>query len=128
MKRGFQIFLWTFGGTVMLIALAHVVWGPAAIPGAQAVSATMDSEDRFYAVFFGAYGLLVARSAIRVEHNTALIRALAATFFVGGLARLVSIVAVGLPHPFFLAMTALELVIPVAMMFVQRRIAETAPA
>ena len=48
---------------------------------------------------------------------------LAATFFVGGLARLVSIATVGLANPFFIAMTVLELLIPFFMVFMQSRIA-----
>ena len=51
------MFLGLFGATVILIASAHVVWGPAAIPGSIPVNATMDSEDRFDATMFAAYGV-----------------------------------------------------------------------
>jgi Domain of unknown function (DUF4345) len=37
---------------------------------------------------------------------------LAVTFFLGGLARVVSMLAVGLPHPLFSALTLLELGLP----------------
>jgi hypothetical protein len=47
---------------------------------------------------------------------------LAGAFFVGGLARMVSILAVGPPNAFFLAMTALELVLPPFMVLIQARI------
>jgi hypothetical protein len=46
--------------------------------------------------------------------------------FVGGLARLVSMAAVGPPNAFFLAMTGLELTVPALMILVQRRV--SAPA
>jgi hypothetical protein len=57
-----------------------------------------------------------------IERKSAVVYLLAATFFVGGLARLVSVVSVGLPNPFFVAMTALELLIPVFKVFMQSRI------
>ena len=34
-----------------------VVLGPATIPGSVRINATMDSEDRFYAIMFAAYGV-----------------------------------------------------------------------
>jgi len=46
------------------------------------------------------------------------------TFFVAGLARVVSIVAVGLPDPFFVAMLVLELLVPIVVAVVQRRVAK----
>jgi len=43
-------------------------------------------------------------------------------FFVGGLARLLSVWAVGPPNGFFVAMTVLELVIPIVAALVQSKI------
>jgi hypothetical protein len=48
------------------------------------------------------------------------------TFFVGGLARLVSMAAAGLPNTFFIAMTVLELLIPFLIGFLQWRVAKAA--
>ena len=47
---------------------------------------------------------------------------LLAAFFVGGLARLLSVWAVGPPNGFFVAMTVLELVIPIVAALVQSKI------
>lgn len=41
-----------------------------------------------------------------------LIRFLAVVMFVGGLGRLASMVVLEVPHPFFIGLTALELVLP----------------
>ena len=59
MRRGLQIFFVMFGVIDIVIALLHIVFGPSSIPGSVPVNATMDSEDRFYATFFAAYGVAV---------------------------------------------------------------------
>ncbi len=126
MRKAFQVFLGLFGTTTIGIALLHVVLGPSAIPGAIPVNATMDSEDRFYATLFGAYGVALLWSVGGIEGKSRLVYFLAAAFFVGGVARLVSMMAVGRPNSFFVAMTALELVIPVVMVFMQSRLSRSA--
>ena len=126
MKRAFQVFLGLFGVSAIAIAALHIVLGPAAIPGSIPVNATMDSEDRFYATLFAAYGVALLWSIKDIERKSMVVYFLALTFFVGGLARLVSLAAVGLPNTFFVAMTVLELLIPFFMAFMQSRIAEPA--
>jgi hypothetical protein len=128
MRRSLQVFLGLFGTTAILIASLHIVLGPSAIPGSIPVNATMDSEDRFYATLFGAYGVALLWCIGDIERKSRCVYFLAATFFAGGLARVVSILAVGPPNAFFLAMTVLELVIPAAMLFVQTRISNPASA
>ena len=105
MKKFLQVFLGLFGVTAIFIALLHIVFGPAAIPGSVPVNATMDSEDRFYATMFAAYGVALLWCIKDIGRKSQVVYFLALTFFVGGLARLVSIAASGLPHPFFIAMT-----------------------
>jgi hypothetical protein len=85
----------------------------------------MDSEDRFYATMFAAYGVALLWCIKDVERKSQVVYFLALTFFVGGLARLVSIAAVGLPNIFFIAMTVLELLIPFVMAFLQSRVSKT---
>ena len=58
------------------------------------------------------------------ERKTLVVYLLALTF-VGGLARLVSMAVVGPPNTFFIAMTVLELLIPLFMAFIQSRISKT---
>ena len=127
-KKTFQVFLGLFGIAAILIALLHVVLGPSAIPGSVSVNATMDSEDRFYATLFAAYGVALLWCIKDIERKSIVVYFLAAAFFAGGLARLVSVAAVGLPNTFFIAMTVLELLIPLFMVFMQSRIAKSAGA
>ena len=125
MKKSLQVFLGLFGMAAILIASLHVVLGPSAIPGSVPVNATMDSEDRFYATLFGAYGVALLWCIRDIERKSRVVYLLALTFFVGGLARLVSMVVVALPNTFFIAMTVLELAIPFLMAFMQSRISKT---
>jgi Domain of unknown function (DUF4345) len=125
-KRALQVFSGLFGITAIFIALSHVVLGPPAIPGSIPVNATMDSEDRFYATLFAAYGAALIWCIRDIEKKSRTVYFLAATFFAGGLARLISIAFVGPPNGFFIAMTVLELTIPAFMAIMQRRISKSA--
>jgi len=128
MRKGLQIFFVVFGLTAIAIALLHVVLGPSAIPGSVPVNATMDSEDRFYATLFGAYGVALLWCVKDIERKSRVVYFLLAAFFVGGLARLLSVWAVGPPNGFFVAMTVLELVIPIVAALVQSKISsDSAP-
>jgi hypothetical protein len=74
--------------------------------------ATMDSELRFYAALWGAYGILLVMAGANITAHLDLIPWLAAVFFAGGVGRAISLVAVGPPHPFFTALMAVELLLP----------------
>jgi hypothetical protein len=112
MRRALQIILIVGGIATTLIALAHIAIGPAVIPGSVPVNPTMDSEDRFYATIFLGFGLALLWCAASVDHRSKFIRFLIALFFLGGCARVISILLVGPPNLFFQAMTALELLLP----------------
>lgn len=107
-----RLFLTVFGMVCVGIALAHIVFGPGAIPGSVPVNATMDSEDRFYATLFLGFGVAHVWAARDLAHRGGVILALQAVFFAGGLARIVSLIAVGSPGPLFLFLGGLELAIP----------------
>ena len=104
------------------ISLAHIILGPGAIPGSIPVNATMDSQDRFFAALFLAYGVAVLWCLKDWRSRLFEIRVLVAVLFVGGLARLVSIAIVGLPHPFYVTMTIVEIVLPLAVAWLAARV------
>jgi hypothetical protein len=122
MRKGLQVLLAVGGLTAISISLLHIVRGPACIPGSIPVNATMDSEDRFYATLFGAYGAALLWCVRDIESKGTYVRLLALVFFIGGVARIVSILAVGVPNTFFIAMSILELVLPLVMLFMNSRV------
>ena len=78
--------------------------------------ATMDSELRFYAPFWGVYGLALLAVARDLPAKLRFVPPLAALFFVGGAGRAISYVAVAPPHPFFTLLMAIELILPVVFL------------
>lgn len=78
--------------------------------------ATMDSELRFYAPLWGAYGLVLLHIARRLPATLGWIPPTAALFFLGGIGRAISWLAVGAPHPFFLLLMVIELVLPLVFL------------
>ena len=101
-----------FGAVCSLIALAHIAMGPAAIPGSVPVNATMDSEDRFYATLFLGFGAAMVWSGMDLANRRPVLGALLIVFFLGGLARIISWIAVGPPIGLFIVLGAVELVLP----------------
>jgi hypothetical protein len=119
--RPLKLILAIGGGLAVLIGLSLIFFGTAFVPGAGTVSRTVDSEFRFYATLFVAYGGVLLWCLVGTAGQHRVIMVLAGVLFAGGLARLCSMLAVGLPHPFFMAMTLLELALPPVMILLLRR-------
>mgnify|MGYP000238373438 CR=1 FL=1 len=75
----------------------------------------MDSEDRFYATLFLGFGaaLIWASNDLIARRNV--FRFLLLIFFLGGIARIISAVMVGLPNGLFQFLGAVELILPIAL-------------
>ncbi|MEQ9505480.1 MAG: DUF4345 domain-containing protein [Hyphomonas sp.] len=112
MRTALRYFTLVFGAVCCLIALAHILIGPSAIPGSVPVNATMDSEDRFYATLFLGFGAAMIWCSQDLMARGRLFDVLMLVFFLGGVARIISAVSVGLPVPLFQFLGALELIIP----------------
>ena len=119
MVKSYKVFLGLFGVTDIVIGMLHIIFGPSVIPGSVPVNATMDSEDLFYATLFVGFGVALIWCIRDVEQKSLFIYFLASIFFADGIAGLVSMISVGLPVDFFVAMTLLELMIPLGMVWVQ---------
>lgn len=101
------------GGAVATSAGLHTLLGGGkSFPPWRHAGAMVESELRFYAAFYVAYGLLVFRTAGRVDRDPPAVHALAAALFLAGLGRAGAWLTVGKPHPLQRALLAIELAAP----------------
>jgi Domain of unknown function (DUF4345) len=115
------------GGAVATAAGLHTVLaGARSVPGGPAAGAEMESELRYYAGFYVAYGLAALRTAPRADRDPAAVRALAGALFLSGLARAGAWRANGRPHPLQRALLAVELGLPPLLVGAQARAASEA--
>ena len=116
------------GGAIATAAGAHsVVAGARSVAGQRRANAALESELRFYAAFYAAYGVAVLRVAPRADRDGTAVRALAGALFLAGLARASGWRAVGAPHPLQRALLAIELGGPPAVVAWQRGLDRGAP-
>ena len=84
-------------------------------PDPAVISPTVDSEFRFYAIFWLSYGGLVVWAARNIRTQLRLAPILMGLFFLGGIGRILSYIFVGAPHPAFVGLMVVELVAPVGV-------------
>ncbi|MBP0590863.1 DUF4345 domain-containing protein [Paraburkholderia sp. LEh10] len=111
-------------GLVGMMGLGDPLYGKLLLPH----DATLDSNLRFYAGVWLGLGLAAFWIAPRIERETALFRALWLMIFIGGIGRLVSLVAVGMPFAPFIGFTALEVIGAPLFVWWQQRVARAAAA
>lgn len=90
----------------------------------QPISPTVDSELRFYAVFWFSYGVLLIWVARGVLQRLQLVPILAAIFFAAGVGRVLSLLLVGAPHPLFTVLMGIELTYPIILVGLYLRLRE----
>jgi len=112
MTRLLHLTLFIFGVICCAIATAHMLLGLSWVPDAGNFTATLDSEDRFYAALFFGFGIAMIWSARDLLSRRKILGFLLGLFFLGGLARILSVLAIGWPHPMFIVLGALELILP----------------
>jgi hypothetical protein len=128
MRAAVRILLGVLGGAAVAIAFAILVFGPTQTawaferlfalatgwrgPPGEPWPSTMDSEVRFYAALWGAFGLVAIDTARHLRSKGRRIPWLMLAFFAGGVGRVISWIAVGPPHPFFSTLMVTELALP----------------
>jgi hypothetical protein len=110
-KRGLQVVLAVGGLVAIGTGLLHIAGGVSTFPGSPSAENAADNEARFLAAFWVAFGALAVWAVPRVERETLVVRALGGALFLGGLARLVSIIDVGEPDSLQYVLMAIELVL-----------------
>ncbi len=77
------------------------------------ISTTIDSELRFYSVFWIAFGVITTRAGLSLPKDIRLVPILLTLFFIGGLGRVLSVINEGVPHDLMIFLMAVELIIPI---------------
>lgn len=117
--KTFSMFL-RLGACVFFgIGTLHLVLGPEAdvllganISPASISDPVLDSQNRFYGVAFTLFGGILVLCAQDLRRYLGAFYVTLAVFFAGGVARVVSIIAVGVPSEFVLVLLLLELLLP----------------
>jgi hypothetical protein len=122
-RRGLQIVLAVLATVAVASGLYGMLAGPAALPGAEHVDATVDSEYRFANAFWFTAGVVTWWTVPRVHLATTVLRVTLGATFLGGLARLFAAAVSGWPHPVFLAALTVELVLIPTVLFWQATVA-----
>lgn len=116
------------GGLVATTAGLHtVIAGAKSLPGQGKANPGVESELRFYAAFYVAYGVAALRVAPRADRDTPAVRALAGALLLAGLARALGWLAVGRPHRVQRGLLVIELAAPPLITAWQARVAPRSP-
>jgi len=128
--RLLQSLLFPLGVTAIVIGGMIIIWGvlptlhvfesalalsldQAIVLEPLSISPTIDNEFRFYAVFWLSYGVLTIWVAIQIEARHKFVPFIFLVFFLGGLARILSIGDLGKPHQLIVFLMYIELTAPV---------------
>ena len=101
------------------------ITGTSGMPGENAASANVESELRYFAAFWVAYGVVALWLAPRAAQAQTAVRALAGFMFLGGIARAIAWIDSGRPDDLFVALLVLELAIPPLVIALQVRAMRT---
>lgn len=101
-----------------------MIAGAKSLPGQEVANPSVESELRFYAAFYVAYGIVALRVAPRADRDILAVRALAGALFLAGLARACGWLAVGKPHGLQRGLLAIELAAPPLIIAWQAQLAE----
>jgi Domain of unknown function (DUF4345) len=130
MKPGnFALVLKMLAPICIAVGAVHLVFGlradamlGARIAAESMLEPTLDSQNRFYGVVFSVYGWLLLMCARDLRRFLPVLYVLLAVFFMGGIARLVSMAIVGLPSVFVLLLAGTELTFPPLLALWLRRL------
>jgi hypothetical protein len=125
-RRALQVTLAVLGAIALTFGTLTVITGAGGVLGDGAASANVDSELRFHAAWYVAAGILLLRAVRRVELDGFTVRVICAGFLVAACGRALSVITVGAPHPFYLALMVVEFTIPVVVVPWQAAVARRA--
>jgi hypothetical protein len=101
---------WIAGITLITLGVSRMLFSMTAVPGGGAVNATVDSESRAAGALLITFGLAYIWAMRRSPIPSALLRVLAMTMALLAVARVISMIEIGLPHWIFTVFTAIEFI------------------
>jgi hypothetical protein len=107
----------------ILTGLATVVLGADSIVDAEEASPALESELRFYSVWWIGAGLFLLWLAPQVERRTLELRVFCALLFLSGISRVLAAIATDWPPTGQIVLMVIELVLPVVFVTWQTRVA-----
>ena len=123
-RRWLRVLVTVMGLVMVVMGALTVLLGADSVPREGVVTPDVDSEMRFYAVWYAAMGVALLRAAPRVETESVVIRLVGGGFFVAGCARILSWIAVGRPHSSQVALLVIELILPLVVIPWQASVAK----
>lgn len=114
MESALKYLLYAISAVALITGINVLVGGAAAVPGSMGpVEATVDNELRFFSVYWVAFGVFCFWVARNISAQFTFIPFIAIFFFLGGVGRLVSTLAIGTPAMVLVPAMVLEFVLPV---------------
>ena len=120
--RAYQLTLRILAVGIFVVSLIHVIFGVGSelflgsgISDASVLDPNLDSQNRFYGAAFALFGIVWWLSSSDILECKKLLTASYLVFFVAGLTRILSIAVVGWPTAPILALTAIELLLPIVL-------------
>jgi len=122
------VVIYLLGITAVVTGLLAVIGGPAALLGGAAAVPSVDSQLRYADVIWLGAGVVLLWSARKPLERAMATRVVLLIAAVAGLGRLISLLAVGVPHPFYLVTMGLELVVTPLIIWWHSRVFRTEPS
>jgi hypothetical protein len=126
-KRALQVTTVVLGlipvatGAVAMLGVDDPLYASIGLPA----SPLLDSQLRFFAGVWLGLGIGLLRTVPSIEQQGTLFRLLWGAVFLGGVGRLLSVAALGLPPVPFIGFIALEILGPPAFVYWQHRVAQS---
>ena len=105
-----KIFGWVIGFSLLALGVGRMIFPVETIPGSGPMNATMDTETRAGGALLIGLGYLYIWAVQQPRIPVHLVRVLALVMAGLFVSRLISVAAVGLPHPIFIVGAAVEFI------------------
>ena len=122
-RRSLRLTILVLAAIAVTTGTISALFGTDVIAGGDATSKSVESELRFYAVWYLGAGVFLASLAPRIEQRGAALRGVCLVLFLGGIGRVLAIAGSGWPHPLYVGLMALELLLPPVLVLWQARVA-----